>query len=88
MEFDSFVHFLTLFTILASVAGWAFAAVGVPLADAHSAILTQVANAKVFLRRTTWTSNYIIINICVRNVRVRLWAASSSGIVKGDGAKH
>lgn len=44
---------LTLFTVLASVARRAVAAVGVPLADTHASVLTHVVHAEVLLCRTT-----------------------------------
>lgn len=44
----------TLFAVFASVSGGTVAAVGVPLADAHSSVLTHIVRAKVLLCGTTW----------------------------------
>lgn len=69
----SVIHtLLTLFTVLASVTCWAVAAVGVPLADTHSSVLTQVIHAEVSLCWTTFTSSTLkkMIDISMYDVCV------------------
>lgn len=64
---------LTLFTVLATVTNRAVAAVGVPLADTHSTVLTHIRCAVVFLRWATWSIKTLNreLFVCVKNALLK-----------------